>query len=273
MTDTATKPDTIVFIHGLWLTGKSWESWVERYSERGFTAIAPSWPGMDVDISHLRDDTSEIDNLGVAEIADHYEKIIVDLDRPPIIMGHSFGGLITQILLDRGHGACGVALDSAPFKGVYVLPPSTLRSGFPALKNPKNLHRSVTLTPEEFHYAFTNTMSEEESLAVYERFAAPGPGRVLFQAAFANFNPHAATKVDYHNDDRPPLLIIAGGEDRVSPVSVNKSELKHQRQSDAVTAFKVFPGRSHFLVGEDGWEEIADYALAWALNPTSGETT
>jgi alpha-beta hydrolase superfamily lysophospholipase len=270
MTD-STAPDTIVLIHGLWLTGKSWEHWVERYSNQGYTVIAKSWPGMDVDVSQLREDTSAIDELGVTEIADHYEKIITDLDRPPIIMGHSFGGLITQILLDRGHGACGVALDSAPFKGVQVLPPSTLRSGFPALKNPANRHRAVTLTPEEFHYAFTNTISDDASQELYDRYAVPGPGRVLFQAAFANFNPHAATKVDYHNDERPPLLIIAGGEDHVSPVSVNKSELKHQRRSDAITAFKVFPGRSHFLVSEEGWEEIADYALAWALDPTAGD--
>ena len=184
-------PDTIVLIHGLFLTAKSWERWVERYSDQGFTVIAKSWPGMDVDIEALRKDTSAIDNLGIAEVADHYEKIVSDLDRPPIIMGHSFGGLITQILLGRGLGVAGVALDSAPFKGVHVVPPSTVRVGWPALKNPANKHRAVTLTPEEFHYAFTNAMTEEESRAVYERYAAPGPGRPLFQAAFANFTPRS----------------------------------------------------------------------------------
>jgi pimeloyl-ACP methyl ester carboxylesterase len=269
MTDASTPtPDTIVLIHGLWLTADSWEHWVERYEKAGFTVVAKSWPGMDVPIDELRRDTSAIDELGVVEVADHYEGIIRDLDRPPIIMGHSFGGAITQILLDRGLGAAGVAIDSAPIKGVLVLPISSLRSGWPALKNPKNDHRAVTLTPEEFHYGFTNTMTDEESLEVYNRYAVPGPGRVLFQAAFANFNPHAATKVDFHNADRAPLLIIAGSEDHVSPIAINKSELKHQRKTGAITAYKEFEGRSHYLVGQEGWEEIADYALAWALEPT-----
>jgi pimeloyl-ACP methyl ester carboxylesterase len=272
MTDqAASPPDTIVLIHGLFLTGKSWERWAQRYSDRGFTVIAKSWPGMDVDIAELRKDTSAIDNLGIAEVADHYEKIVADLNRPPIIIGHSFGGLITQILLERGLGVAGVALDSAPFKGVHVVPPSTLRVGWPALKSPANAHRAVTLTPDEFHYAFTNAMTEDESRNVYESYAAPGPGRPLFQAAFANFTPHSPATVDYRNDQRAPLLIIAGALDHVSPVSINKSELKHQQKSQALTAYKEFPARQHFLLGQDGWEEIADFALAWALNPVSGE--
>jgi pimeloyl-ACP methyl ester carboxylesterase len=161
-----------------------------------------------------------------------------------------------------------VAIDSAPLKGVLALPVSTLRSGFPALKNPANNHRAVTLTPEEFHYAFTNTLTDEQSKALYDEYAVPGPGRVLFQAAFANFNPHAATKVDYHNDDRAPLLIISGGADHVSPPAINKSEAKHQGKSKALTAFKEFPGQPHFLIGADGWEEIADFAIDWATDPT-----
>jgi pimeloyl-ACP methyl ester carboxylesterase len=263
--------DTVVLIHGLWMTAKSWEHWVDRYEKAGYKVVAKSWPGMDVPIEQLRDDTSEIDELGVLEVADHYEKIINDLDSPPIIMGHSFGGAITQILLDRGLGTAGVAIDSAPIKGVLALPVSELRSGWPALKNPKNSHRAVTLTPEEFHYAFTNTMTEDESQVVYDTYAVPGPGRVLFQAAFANFNPHAATKVDFHNTERAPLLIIAGSEDHVSPVVVNKSELKHQRKTGVLTAYKEFEGRSHYLVGQEGWEEIADYALAWAADPTADD--
>ena len=272
MSDQANTPGTIVLIHGLWLTGASWQPWVERYEERGFTVLAPSWPGMDRPIDEQRSDTSPVDTLGVTEIADHYEKIVTDLGTEPIIMGHSFGGLITQLLLDRGHGAAGVAIDSAPIKGVRVVPASTLRSGFPALKNPANNHRAVTLTPEEFHYAFGNTLDEDASNALYETYAVPGPGRVLFQAAFANFNPHAATKVDFHNDDRAPLLIVSGGEDHVSPPSVNRSEFKHQSRADTITAFVDFPDRPHFLIGTDGWEEIADYCLDWALNPTDGES-
>ena len=263
-TPTPTSPDTIVLIHGLWMTALSWEHWVARYTSRGYRVIARSWPGMEGDVEQLRRDPSAIEHLGIGEIADHYEGIIRELDSLPIIMGHSFGGLITQLLLDRGLGAAGVAIDSAPVKGILALPLSTLRSGFPALKNPANNHKAVTLTPEEFHYAFTNTLSEEESAAVYARYAVPGPGRVLFQAALANLNPRAATRVDFHNDDRAPLLVIAGGEDHVSPVAINEATARLQGESQAVTDYKEFPGRSHYTLGQAGWEEVADYALRWA---------
>ena len=259
------KPDTIVLIHGLWMTARSWEHWADRYTGRGFNVIARSWPGMDGDVEGLRRDPSAIADLGIGEIVDYYDGIIRELARPPIIMGHSFGGAFTQILLDRGLGAAGVAIDSAAVKGVLTLPLSTLRSGFPVLKSPANTHKAVMLTPEEFHYAFTNTLSEEDSAAVYERYAVPGPGRVLFQGALANFNPRAATKVDFHNDDRAPLLIVAGGEDHVSPDAINRATARHQGKSKAITAYKEFPGRSHYTLGQAGWEEVADYALDWAL--------
>ncbi len=260
---------TIVLIHGLWMTPLSWEPWTNRYTDCGYHVIAPAWPGMDRPIEELRQDTSEIDNLGVTEIVDHYDAIIRNLPQPPIIMGHSFGGLITQVLLDRDLGAAGVAIDSAPVKGVLSLPVSSIRSSLPALKNPANLHKSVMLTPEEFHYAFTNTMTDEESLAVYDKQAVPGPGRVLFQAALANFSPHAATRIDFDNDDRAPLLIIAGSRDHVSPPSVNRATAKLQHQSKAVTDFKEFPDRSHYILGQQGWEEVADFALSWAVAHTS----
>ncbi len=260
-----TTPDTIVLIHGLWMTALSWEHWVARYTSRGYRVIARSWPGMEDDIDQLRRDPSAIEHLGVTEIADHYEGIIRALDHPPIIMGHSFGGLITQILLDRGLGAAGVAIDSAPVKGILALPLSTLRSGFPVLKNPANNHKAVALTPQEFHYAFTNTLTEEESAAVYARYAVPGPGRVLFQAALANLNPRAATTVDFGDDERAPLLIIAGGADHVSPAAVNRATAKLHSESQAITAYKEFPGRSHYILGQAGWEEVADYALSWAI--------
>jgi pimeloyl-ACP methyl ester carboxylesterase len=268
MTD-ETAPDTIVLIHGLWMTALSWENWVERYESRGYKVIAESWPGMDGDIEALRQDPSAIEHLGIDEIVDHYEAIIRALDKPPIIMGHSFGGAFTQILLDRGVGAAGVAIDSAPVKGLLALPASTLKSGLPVLKNPANNHRAVPLTPEEFHYAFTNTLSEEESAPIYERYAVPGPGRVLFQGALANFNPHSPIAVDFKNDDRAPLLFIAGGVDHVAPASVNQSNAKHFRKSEAVTEFKEFPGRSHYTLGQEGWEEVADFALDWALDPAA----
>jgi pimeloyl-ACP methyl ester carboxylesterase len=265
-TSDRTAGETIVLIHGLWMTALSWEHWVQRYEDRGLDVIARSWPGMDGDIDELRRNPSGIEHLGIEEIVDHYAGIIGELDSPPIIMGHSFGGAFTQILLDRGLGSAGVAIDSGPVKGLLALPASTLKTGFPVLKNPANNHRAVPLTPEEFHYAFTNTLSDEESLAVYERYAVPGPGRVLFQGAFANFNPHSPAAVDFKNSSRAPLLFIAGGDDHVAPASLNDSNLKHYRKSGAITELKEFPGRSHYTLGQEGWEEVADYALDWAMS-------
>ena len=258
------KQRSIVLIHGLWMTSLSWENWVTRYAAHGYSVVASSWPGMDGDIEQLRRDPSAIATLGIDTIVEHYEKIIRNLDSPPLIIGHSFGGLITQILLDRGLGAAGVAIAPAPVKGIIFLPLSTLRVSFPALSNPANNHRAVPLTAEQFHYAFTNNLSEQESLAVYERYAVPGPDHVLFQAAFANFNPHAATAVDFHNDHRAPLLLISGGNDHVSPASVVEANFKLYDKSKAVTEYKNFAERTHYTLGQDGWEQVADYALTWA---------
>ncbi|MHB8531514.1 MAG: alpha/beta hydrolase [Solirubrobacteraceae bacterium] len=261
-----TGPDTIVLIHGLWMTPLSWENWIERFSGRGYRVLAPAWPGMDVDIEQLREDTSAIDDLGIEEIVDSYDAIIRGLDKPPIVMGHSFGGAFTEILLDRGLGAAGVAIDAAAIRGVTKLPFSTLRSGFPVLKNPANKHRSVALTFEEFQYSFTNTMGEQDARAAFERYAAPGPGRVLFEGAFANFNPRTPLQVDFSKEDRAPLLLISGGADHVVPAPVDEQAAKRfQRKSTAITEYKEFPGRSHFTVGQEGWEEVADFALTWSI--------
>jgi non-heme chloroperoxidase len=258
---------TIVLINGLFLNPLSWEHWVERYSSAGYDVLAPAWPGMDGDVESLRADTSAFESLGIGEIVDHYDGIVRGLDSPPIVMGHSFGGVITQLLLDRGLGVAGVAIDTGPVRGVMALPLSELRVGAVALKNPANDHRAVTLTPEQFHYAFTNTLSEDDSLKLYERYAVPGPGRPLFQASLANFNPHAATRVDFHNDERAPLLLIAGGKDHTAPAAVTRANTKLQSRSKAITAFKEFPERPHFTLGVEGWEEVADYALSWARDP------
>lgn len=246
------------------MTSLSWENWVNRYTAQGYHVIAKSWPGMDGDIEDLRRDPSPIAALGIEEIVAHYEQIIRGLDDSPFIIGHSFGGLITQILLDRGLGAAGVAIAPAPVKGIILLPFSTLKVSFPALSNPANRHRALPLTPEQFHYAFANDLSEEESESIYRRYAVPGPDHVLFQAAFANFNPHAATAVDFHNNDRAPLLLISGDNDHVSPASVVEANFKLYAKSSAVTEFRNFPGRTHYTLGQPGWEQVADYALTWA---------
>jgi pimeloyl-ACP methyl ester carboxylesterase len=259
-------PDTIVLIHGLWMSPLSWEKWIERYGALGYRVLAPGWPGMDGDIDQFRADPSAVDRLGIEEIIDHYDAIVRDLDTPPIIMGHSFGGAFAEVLLDRGLGAAGVGIDAAAVKGITTLPFSQLKSGFPILKNPANNHRAVALTFDEFRYGFANTMPEEAAREAYDRYAVPGPGRVLFQAAFANLNPHAATKVDFGNADRAPLLLIAGEHDHTVPAVVDRSVAKHYEKSPALTEYKEFPGRSHFIIGQDGWEEVADYALRWAVD-------
>ena len=255
---------TVVLIHGLWMTALSWENWINRYANKEYRVIAKSWPGMDIDIEQLRRDPSPIASLGVTEVVDYYEDLIRKLDSPPVIIGHSFGGLITQILIDRGLGAAGIAIAPAPVKGILFLPFSTLKVSFPALSNPANNHRAVPLTPEQFHYAFTNNLREQESLAVYHRYAVPGPDHVLFQAALANFNPHAATAVDFENADRSPLLLVSGGNDHVSPASVVEANFKLYHKSEAITEYKEFPERTHYTLGQTGWEEVADYALEWA---------
>jgi alpha-beta hydrolase superfamily lysophospholipase len=269
MASISNQPNTIVLIPGLWLSATSWEHWVERYRGRGFNVLARNWPGLEGEVEAVRKDPSPAQDVGFDEIVDHYEKLVRSLDRPPIIMGHSFGGSVVEILLDRGVGAVGVAIDPGPIKGVLKLPVSELKSASPGLRNPKNRHRAVMLTPEEFHYAFTNTLSDEESAAMYERYAIPGPGKALFQAAFANFHPYSPTKVDFHNDHRAPLLLIASEHDHTAPVAVTRSEYRLETKSKAITGFKEFAGRSHFTIGQPGWEAVADFALDWALTPTA----
>jgi alpha-beta hydrolase superfamily lysophospholipase len=220
------------------------------------------------EVEDLRRDPSALNGLGVTEIVDHYEGIVRGLDRPPVIMGHSFGGLVTELLLDRGLGAAGVAISPAPVRGVLRLPPTQLRAAFPVLANPANRNRTVELTPKQFHYGFTNTMAGDEARAAYDRYQVPGPGRVIFQAAFANFNPRAATKVDFHKDDRPPLLVIGNDQDHTVPASVSREAAERLGRSKAVVDYREFAGRPHFTAGAPGWEGVADYALEWANRHT-----
>ncbi len=179
-------------------------------------------------------------------------------------MGHSFGGLITELLLDRGLGAAAVAISPAQVKGVLRLPPAQIRTVWPALRNPANINKTVPLTPKQFRFRFTNTMNDADSQAAYERYYVPGPGRVLFQAGFANFNPRAVTKVDFQKDDRPPLLVIGNDRDHTVPASVSKEAAKRLGKSKAAVDYKEFAGRPHFTAGAPGWEAVADYALDWA---------
>jgi len=259
--------DTIVLIHGLWMTPLSWEHWIARYEAAGCRVIAPAWPGLDGPVKELRSDPKPYERLGVKEIVDHYERIIRDLDAPPIIVGHSYGGAFTQVLLDRGLGSAGVAIDSAPTKGVLNLPLAQIRAASPVLRNPLNRRRAVMLTPKQFRYAFTNTSSDEDAARVYDRYPVPGPGRVLFDGAVASFSPRSPLRIDYRKPDRAPLLFIGGGADHTVPASVNRSNVKLYRKGTGVVAYREYPGRSHYTVGQDGWEDVADYALAWARDP------
>jgi pimeloyl-ACP methyl ester carboxylesterase len=263
MSSTPAAPQ-IVLIHGMWMTPRSWDNWVDHYSDRGHRAIAPGWPGVG-NPEEVRRNPEPLKGLGIKACVDHYEQIIRGLDRPPIIIGHSFGGLFTQLLLDRGLGAAGVAVGTAPPKGIALLPPSTLRAGVPGLKNPFNRNGLCPLTPKQFRWRFTNTLSQKESDAIYKEHCIPGTNRAFFEAAFANISRSSPAAVNYRNPARPPLLLLAGGEDHISPPVLNKRILKLQRRSPSVTDLKEYPQRTHFMAGMDGWEEVADDALNWAL--------
>jgi len=261
-----TAPDTIVLVHGFWVTPLSWEKWVERYEDRGYRVLTPTYPGFEGGVEALREDPSPIEELTFPTIIEHIGGIIEELDKPPII-GHSAGGVLTQILLDHRYGAAGVAIDSVPAEGVRVTPVSQIRSLFPILKNPANRHRAVGFTPEQFHYAFANTISREESDEVYERYHIPASGRLVWVGATANFTPgHQENYVNFSNEDRAPLLLIGGSEDNIMPPAVNQSNVKHYRHAKSPTDHKEFEGRSHYtVIGGEGWEEVADYALEWAV--------
>ena len=258
-------PNTILFIHGLYLTARSWEPWMKRYQARGYQVMAPSWPGLEVEVEALRRDPSPIARQNVPDILAHYERIIRGLPTPPILIGHSFGGAFTQILVSRGLGAAAVTLESGTVRGIPDLPFSTLKSNFSLLRNPLNRMKAIALTPEQFNYGFTNTFPSEQARQAYERYAIPGSRNVLLTGAFANLNPNSALHVNFRNDKRAPLLFIAGGADHVIPASVVRHMADKYGRSTAITALKEYPGRSHFTMIQDGWEEVADYALTWAV--------
>ena len=258
---------TIVLINGLWMTALSWEHWVRHYSDKGYSVIAANWPGIKGDIEQLRRDPSTYASLGLPQVVDHYEQIIRELETPPIIIGYGFGGLVTQILLDRGWGAAGVGIASAPVKGIAPLPLSVLKLAFSVLGKSLS-NKTASLTAEQFHHAFANSLTETESRAAFERYVVPGPTRVLLQAAFANFTPDAATSVNFRNDTRAPLLLVAGGKDRIARSSLVQANFDLYRGSKAETDYKEFLDQAHFTLLQE--TKVADYALGWALCRANG---
>ncbi|MEG3636338.1 alpha/beta hydrolase [Micromonospora palythoicola] len=255
----------IVLVHGFWVTPRSWEHWITHYESKGHQVVAPAYPGFEVEVEALNADPTPIAQVTVPQIIAHLEEVVRTLPEPPIIIGHSAGGAFTQILLDHGYGAAGVALNSAPTEGVRVVPLSQVKSTFPVLKSPANRHRAVGLSPEQWKYAFTNTFTDEESRALYQRYHIPAPGGIVWGGVLANFQPgHQDTWVDYHNDDRAPLLFVSGGEDHIMPPAVQKSNAEHYR-SNTVTERREYAGYAHLLPAQQGWERIADEVLDWAV--------
>ena len=260
----AAAPDTIVFVHGFWVTPRSWEEWIAHYEAKGFRVLAPAYPGFEAEVEAINADHTIVEALTASAIIDSLVDVVAGLDAPPIIIGHSAGGAFTQVLLDRGYGAAAVAMNSAPTEGVRVIPLSQVKATFPVLKNPANHHKAVPLTWEQWHYAFTNTFDEERSRALYERYAVPASGRVLWNSVLANLEPGPQDiHVNYKNDDRAPLLFVSGSDDHIMPPKVQQSNLKHYK-SDTVTEIKQFEG-PHLLPAIDGWQQVADDVLDWAL--------
>jgi pimeloyl-ACP methyl ester carboxylesterase len=256
--------NTIVFIHGAWLTKRSWEEFTPYFEQKGYTCVLPEWPYRDASVEELHDNTPpELAEIGVGELTDHFAAIVRDMPEPPIVVGHSFGGLIVQQLLDRGLGSAGVAIDAVAPEGVLALDWSVLKANSRVLSTWMGWDKVLRMTFPEFQYAFTNTFPEAQQLTYYERHVVPESGRLFFQAAFAALDPHHATRVNFKNNERAPLLLIAGENDHLVPAHVVKTNYEHHKQSTARTDFKEFAGRSHLLVAGEGREEVAEYVLNW----------
>jgi len=251
----------IVFIHGLWLLPSSWDRWETFFQEAGYATLAPSWPDDPETVEEARAKPEVFAGKSIKEVADHLEDVIRKLDRKPAVIGHSFGGLMTQVLAGRGLSAASVAIDPAPFRGVLPLPISALRSASPALRNPLNRGRAVPLTYDQFRYSFANAVPEQEAHELYDRFAVAAPGQPLFQAAAANLNPWTEDKVDTKNPGRGPLLILDGELDHVVPWSIANASYNQQKRNPGVTEIQKVAGRGHALTIDHGWQEVAQIAL------------
>jgi pimeloyl-ACP methyl ester carboxylesterase len=253
----------VVFIHGLWLLPSSWDRWAAAFEEAGFTALTPGWPDDPDTVEEANAHPEVFAGKTISQVADHYDELIAKLTTSPVVIGHSFGGLLTQILAGRGRAAVSVAIDPAPFRGVLPLPISALKSSAPVLGNPANRNRAVPLTYEQFRFAFANAVSEDEAKQLYETYAVPAAGAPLFQAATANLNPWTEAKVDTKNPDRGPLLIISGEKDHTVPWAIANASYKRQQHNPGVTEIVEIPGRGHALTIDSGWREVADTALAF----------
>ena len=253
----------VVFIHGLWLLPSSWDRWAAVFEEAGYTALTPGWPDDPETVAEANTHPEVFAHKTVGQVADHFADVIGQLDRKPAVIGHSFGGLIAQMIAGRGLSAVTVAVDPAPFRGVLPLPISALRSASPVLGNPANRGRAVPLSYEQFRFAFANAVSEEEAKELYETYAVPASGKPIFQAAAANLNPWTEAKVDSKNPDRGPLLIISGERDHPVPWAIATASYKKQKRNDSVTEITEMAGRGHALTIDGGWHEVADTALSF----------
>ncbi|GAA1857573.1 alpha/beta hydrolase [Asanoa iriomotensis] len=253
----------VVFVHGLWLLPSSWRRWEELFEDAGYAALSPGWPDDPDTVEEANAHPEVFAGKGIGEVADHYAGVIARLDRKPAVIGHSFGGLLAQILAGRGLSAATVAIDAAPFRGVLPLPLSALRSSSPVLTNPANAGRAVPLTYDQFRYAFANAVDEDEAKQLYETYAVPAPGRPLFQAATANLNPWTEAKVDTENPDRGPLLVVSGERDHTVPRAISWASYQRQQRNPGTTEFVELPDRGHALTIDHGWREVATTALTF----------
>ncbi|HEV7750337.1 MAG TPA: alpha/beta hydrolase [Baekduia sp.] len=253
----------VVFIHGLWLLPSSWDRWATVFEEAGYTPLTPSWPDDPETVEEANAHPEVFAQKTVGQVADHFEEVITKLSQKPAVIGHSFGGLITQIVAGRGRAAVSVAIDPAPFRGVLPLPISALKSSRPVLGNPANRNRAVPLTYEQFRFGFANAVGEDEAKELYDTYAVPAAGAPLFQAATANLNPWTEAKVNSKNPERGPLLIVSGEKDNTVPWAIANASYKKQQRNDAVTEIVEMPNRGHALTIDSGWREVADTALAF----------
>ena len=253
----------VVFIHGLWLLATSWNSWADHFEAAGYVAVKPGWPDDPESVADARAKPGVFAGKGVGQVVEHVETLIRGLDRKPVVIGHSLGGLITQIVAGHGLAAASVAIDAAPFRGVLPVPYSALKAARPALGNPANVNRAVTLTEPQFRFAFANAVAVDEARQLYMTYAVPAPGKPLFQAALANLNPRTEARVDTRNPERGPLLLISGDRDNTVPWAIVNASFKLQQRNPGVTEIARMPNRGHSLTIDSGWGEVAETALAF----------